>query len=110
MALQILLVIAVIVVALVMWYRHEVIIDTEATVRLQSEHEHFHLHVEMPPEITIQPGDTVHILTVPDLEAGRTDGGEISYQSQIRLHKASWLQRHLTKSSSLVEVTELLEV
>jgi hypothetical protein len=110
MTLQIILLLAVIVVGLVMWYRHEVIIDTEATVRLQSEHEHFHMHVELPPDITIQPGDTVHILSVPDLDTGRTEDGEMSYHSKVRLHKASWLQRQLTKNSSLVEVTELLEV
>ncbi|MGJ3238540.1 MAG: hypothetical protein ACFE0Q_07520 [Anaerolineae bacterium] len=98
------------VVAFVVWYRYEVIHEADATIHLQSEHEHFHFHVELPDHLTIQPGDTLHILSVPEheLDAGRTDG-EISYQSRIRLHKASWLQRHLTKTSSLIEVSELVD-
>lgn len=95
--------------ALWQWYHAEEVIDTEATVHLQSEHEHFHFHVDLPSHITIQPGDTLHILSIPDdLDDGRTEG-EITYQSDIRLHKASWLQRHLIRSSSLIEVTELIE-
>lgn len=94
---------------LVLWYRHTVTVEEEATIRLQSEHEHFHLHVDLPPHVNIRPGDTVEILTMPDLDAGRTNGGEITYQSRVRLHKASWLQSYLIKNSSLIEVNELVE-
>jgi len=104
-----LLFIAIVVVALVYWYRAEQVIDGEATVHLQSEHEHFHFHVDLPDTMTVQPGDTLHILSVPDdLDDGRTDG-ERTYTSAVRLHKASWLQRHLTKTSSLMEVVELVD-
>jgi hypothetical protein len=90
------------------WYGREVVSEGDATVHLQSEHEHFHLHVDMPPDMEIQPGDTLEILTMPDLPGGRTSG-EISYPSRVRLSKASWLKRTLVKQSSLVEVNELVE-
>lgn len=107
--LLILLVLGVLIVALVRWYQYEVIVDGEATVHLQSEHEHFHLHVDLPEHMTVEPGDTLHILNIPPLENGRTREGEMSYQSPVRLHKASWLSRYLTKSSSIVEVSELVD-
>jgi len=91
------------------WYQFEQIIETEGTVSLQSEHEAFHLHVDLPAHITIQPGDTVHILQVPDLDMGRTNGEEVVYKSPVRVHKASALQRYLIKNSSLVEVSELVD-
>jgi hypothetical protein len=95
--------------ALYQWYRYEVVIETEGTVRLQSEHEHFHLHLDLPNNLEVLPGDTVHILELPALEDGRTEGGEMSYTSPVHLHRASWLNRHLIKTSSIVEVTELIE-
>ena len=104
----ILLVAVLSIIGLLIWYRHETIIEANATILLQSEHEHFHFHVNMPPNMKIEPGDTLHILTVPELDTGRTEG-EISYESPIRLRKASWLQRHLIKSSSLIEVNEIVE-
>lgn len=94
---------------LVWWYQYEVVIDGEATVHLQSEHEHFHFHVDLPPNMDVQPGDTVHILNLPELEDGRTRNGELSYTSPVRLHKASWLNRHLIKSSSILEVSEIVD-
>jgi hypothetical protein len=96
-------------VLLVLWYRHVRVIDTEATIRLQSQHEFFYLHVDLPKHLQIQPGDTVHVINVPELETGRTDEGEISYHSPVRLYKASWLQRFLIRNSSLVEVSELVD-
>lgn len=93
---------------LIHWYRREEIIDGNATVRLQSEHEHFHLHVDLPPTMDVQPGDTLQILAMPELPEGRTDG-EMTYHSPVRLHKASWLQRYLIKNSSLIEVNEIVE-
>ena len=103
-----LIVLIIIAISMIAWYQREDVIETDATVHLQSEHEHFHFHVDLPPHLTIQPGDTVHILEVPDLGDGRTDGA-MSYQSRVRLHKASWLQRHVTKRVSLVEVNELVD-
>ncbi|MEO1286330.1 MAG: hypothetical protein AAFV93_01075 [Chloroflexota bacterium] len=91
------------------WYHYEVVLETTATVHLQSEHEHFHFIVDLPDHLKIQAGDTLHILQVPDLENGRTESGEMSYESPVRLTKASWLQRHLIRSSSMVEVAELLD-
>lgn len=92
---------------LLLWYRRESTAEGEAIVRLQSEHEHFHLHVDMPPGMEIEPGDTVEILSVPQSH-GQTEG-EISYPSRVRLTKASWLRRTLVMRSSLVEVNELVE-
>jgi hypothetical protein len=89
------------------WYERETLSETEATVRLQSEHEHFHLHVDLPPGMEIQPGDTVEIVHMPNLQ-GQTHG-EIVYTSPVKLYKASWLRRTLIKRSSLVEVNELVE-
>lgn len=94
-------------VALARWYRRETVCEGDATVHLQSEHEHFHLHVDMPPGMEIQPGDTVELLTVPQLN-GETHG-ELSYPSRVRLYKASWLRRTLVKRSSLAEINELVE-
>jgi hypothetical protein len=94
---------------LVRWYRHTEVVESEATVHLQSEHEHFHLHVDLPPDIQIQPGDTLEILSMPELDEGRTEGGEVIFNSPVRLQKASWLQRNLIKNSSLVEVSELVD-
>lgn len=105
----ILFVLVAVVAALVYWYRREEIIEGDATVHLMSEHEHFHLHVDLPPHMQVQPGDTLHILSIPKLDAGRTAGGEVTYESRVRLHKASWLQRYLVRSSSLIEVNELVE-
>lgn len=93
--------------ALGRWYGHEVVSEADATVHLQSEHEHFHLHVDLPPNMEIQPGDTLHILSLPPVD-GQTDG-EITYPSRVRLHKASWLKRNLIKRSSLIEVNEIVE-
>lgn len=93
---------------LIQWYRHEKIIEGNATVHFQSEHEHFHLHVDLPPTMEVQPGDTLHILSMPSLPEGRTNG-EVTYNSPIRLQKASWLQRYLIKNSSLIEVKEIVE-
>jgi hypothetical protein len=92
---------------LLLWYRRETTAEGEALVHLQSEHDHFHLHVDMPPGMEIEPGDTVEVLTVPQTH-GQTEG-EISYPSRVRLTKASWLRRTLVKRSSLVEVNELVE-
>jgi hypothetical protein len=89
------------------WYERETLSVTEGTVRLQSEHEHFHLHVELPPEYEIQPGDTIEIVDMPNLQ-GQTHG-EIVYTSPVKLYKASWLRRTLIKRSSLVEVNELVD-
>lgn len=99
---------AAVIYGLVRWYRYEEIIEGEGTVHLQSEHEHFHFHVDLPPHMDVQPGDTLQILSLPDLPDGRTDG-EISYRSPVRLRKASWLQRHLIRTSSLIEVNEIVE-
>ncbi len=90
------------------WYRREVVMEANAQVHLQSEHEHFHLHVDLPPGMQIQAGDTLEIVTMPETEAGRTHG-EMTYTSPIRLYKASWLKRVLTRRSSLVEINELVE-
>lgn len=108
-AILILIALVAVFYVLLRWYQHEVIVDTQGTVRLQSEHEHFHLHLDLPDEIVIQPGDTVHILEMPSLDDGRTDGGEVTYDSPVRLHKASSFARFLTKSSSIVEVNELVD-
>ncbi|MBS1964765.1 MAG: hypothetical protein JST60_02945 [Chloroflexi bacterium SZAS-1] len=89
------------------WYRREVMHEGDALVHLQSEHEHFHLHVDMPPELEIQPGDTLHVLNVPQ-SYGQTPG-ELTYPSRVRLYKASWLKRNLIKRSSLAEINELVE-
>ncbi|WP_322494032.1 hypothetical protein [Chloroflexus sp.] len=94
--------------ALHKWYNREVLLEGEGFVRLQSEHEHFHFHVDLPPGMEIQPGDTLEIMHLPPTEDGRTNG-EICYRSPIRLYKASWLRRFLTKKSSLVEINELVE-
>lgn len=93
--------------ALLAWYRRESVAEGEALVHLQSEHEHFHLHVDMPPGMEIEPGDTVELLNVPQ-GFGQTRG-EVSYPSRVRLTKASWLRRNLVMRSSLVEVNELVE-
>lgn len=94
--------------ALIAWYRREVLREGDATVCLQSEHEHFHLHVDMPPGMEIQPGDTVEIISLPRLDGSETHG-EITYPSKVRLYKASWLKRNVVKSSSLAEINELVE-
>lgn len=93
--------------ALVSWYRRETVREADATVHLQSEHEHFHLHVDLPPDMEPLPGDTVHILASPPVD--HETRGEISYPSRVRLFRASWLRRNLVKSSSLVEIGELVE-
>jgi hypothetical protein len=93
--------------ALWRWYERETLTETNGTVRLQSEHEHFHLHVDLPPGLEIEPGDTLEIISMPHLN-GQTHG-EIVYSSPIKLYKASWLRRTLIKKSSLVEVNELVE-
>lgn len=93
---------------LVRWYRTERVQEGEGLVHLQSEHEHFHLHVDLPPHLEIQPGDTVHILAKPPIVGSETSG-EVSYPSRVRLYKASWLKRSLVKRSSLLEINELVE-
>ena len=90
------------------WYEREIISEADGTVHLQSEHEHFHMHVDLPRGMEIQPGDTVEILSLPALPGGRTHG-EITYHSRVRLFKASWLRRNLVKSSSMLEINELVE-
>ncbi|HNP71127.1 MAG TPA: hypothetical protein PLO33_06800 [Kouleothrix sp.] len=94
-------------VALARWYNREVVREGDALVHLQSEHDHFHLHVDMPPELEIEPGDTLHLLSVPK-HHGQTEG-ELTYPSRVRLYKASWLKRYLVKRSSLAEINELVE-
>ncbi|MDZ4718116.1 MAG: hypothetical protein SH847_06555 [Roseiflexaceae bacterium] len=98
----------VIVALLIRWYERETIAEGEGTVWLQSEHEHFHMHVDLPDTMEIEPGDTLHVLTMPDVPHSETQG-EITYNSPVRLYKASWLRRNLVKSSSLIEVNELVE-
>lgn len=90
------------------WYQREVVAEGEGLVRLQSEHEHFHMHVDLPSTMEIQPGDTLHVLTMPEVPRGQTQG-EITFQSPVRLYKASWLRRNLVMRSSLIEVNELVE-
>jgi hypothetical protein len=90
------------------WYEREVVSEGEGTVRLQSEHEHFHMHVDLPPEMEIQPGDTVEVLQMPNVPNSQTDG-ELTFRSPVRLYKASWLRRNLVMRSSLIEVNELVE-
>lgn len=107
LALALLLIVWV-VAGLALWYRREVVSEGDGTVRLQSEHEHFHLHVELPAGMEIKPGDTVEVLDMPDVPNGQTRG-ELTFPSRIRLYRASWLRRNLVKSSSLLEVNELVE-
>lgn len=95
-------------VALVRWYQREVLTEGDGIVHLQSEHEHFHLHVDLPPGMEIQPGDTLEVVSMPEVPGAETRG-EISYPSRIRLWKASWLRRNLVKRSSIVEINELVE-
>ena len=90
------------------WYEHETMSEGRGTVRLQSEHEHFHMHVDLPAHMEIQPGDTLHVLEMPEVPESQTNG-EVIWQSPIRLHKASWLRRSLVMNSSLIEVNELVE-
>lgn len=101
-------VLGLVVYGLWRWYEREVLTEGDGMVRLQSEHEHFHFHVDLPAGMEIQPGDTLEIMTLPETDGGRTMG-EITYPSRIRLYKASWLRRTLTKQSSLIEVNELVE-
>lgn len=89
------------------WYERETLCEYEGLVSLQSEHEHFHLHVDLPPGVEIEPGDTVEIVHMPNLQ-GQTRG-EVVYTSPVKLYKASWLRRYLTMRSSLIEVNELVE-
>ena len=103
-----LILLAVAIYLLMQWYNREVVHEGEGTVRLQSEHEHFHLHVDMPRGLQIEPGDTVEILTMPEIPYSQTQG-EVTYSSRIRLYRASWLRRNLVKASSIVEVKELVE-
>ncbi|MCS6939353.1 MAG: hypothetical protein NZM94_08785 [Roseiflexus sp.] len=98
---------AIVTGGLWLWYRRERVLEGEGVVHLQSEHEHFHLHVDLPPGMEIEPGDTLEILTVPQTH-GQTNG-EITYPSRIRLTKASSLRRELVKRSSLAEINELVE-
>jgi hypothetical protein len=98
---------SIVLIVLLRWYRQETTTEGDGTVRLQSEHEHFHMHVDLPPGMQIQPGDTLEVLSLPKIE-GQTVG-EIVYPSRIRLSKASWLRRNLIKRSSLLEVGELVE-
>lgn len=90
------------------WYARETVSEGDGVVHLQSEHEHFHLHVDLPPAMEIQPGDTLEILSMPKLRGSQTDG-EVTYPSRVRLFKASWLKRNLTKRSSMLEINELVE-
>ncbi len=90
------------------WFEREVVTEGEGVVRLQSEHEHFHMHVDLPPTMEIQPGDTLHVLEMPQIGGGQTSG-EVTFRSPVRLHKASWLRRNLVMRSSLIEVNELVE-
>lgn len=106
-ALLVLLALGAAGAALAHWYRRETVREGDATVHLQSEHEHFHLHVDMPPGMEIQPGDTLELLSAPQL--GGETRGELSYPSRVRLYKASWLRRTLVKRSSLAEINELVE-
>lgn len=106
--LLLVILIAAAIYLLIQWYNREVVHEGEGTVRLQSEHEHFHLHVEMPHGLQIEPGDTVEILSMPDVPNSQTHG-EVTYASRIRLYRASWLRRNLVKASSIVEVKELVE-
>lgn len=92
---------------LVRWYGREVGVEADAVVHLQSEHEHFHFHVDLPAGMEIQPGDTLEILSLPNI--GWETHGEITYESPVRLLKASWLRRALVKRSSIVEINELVE-
>ncbi len=94
--------------ALRRWYGHEALLEGDGTVHLQSEHEHFHMHVDLPPSMEIEPGDTLEVLTMPAIPQSQTSG-EISYPSRVRLYKASWLRRWLVKRSSLIEINELVE-
>jgi hypothetical protein len=55
---------ALIAGAVWLWYRRETVLEGDGVVHLQSEHEHFHLHVDLPPGMEIEPGDTLEILTV----------------------------------------------
>lgn len=88
------------------WYRREAVHEADATVRFQSEHEHLHLHVDLPPNLEVQPGDTLEILQQP---ASDLTDGEITYGSRVRLRKASWLKRNLVMRSSMLEVKEIVE-
>lgn len=90
-----------------LWYRRETVHEGDGIVHLQSEHEHFHLHVDLPPGMEIEPGDTLEILSAPKAR-GQT-AGEITYPSRVRLTKASALRRELVQRSSLLEINELVE-
>lgn len=108
MILYYLLSLFLLIAALYWWYRQTTVLEGDATVHLQSEHEHFHMHVDLPRHMEIQPGDTLNILSMPKLEMGHTVG-EISFPSRVQLTKASWLNRFLVKNSSLMEVVELVD-
>lgn len=97
---------AVATLALSRWYGQEQVREGTAKVAWQSEHAHLHLHVDLPPGMAVQAGDTLEILQMP--AQTYTDGEEI-YTSGVRLHKASWLRRQVIERSSLIEVKEIVE-
>lgn len=97
---------AVAAAALSRWYTREEVREGTATVAWQSEHAHLHLHVDLPPDMTVQAGDTLEILQLP---AQTYTEGEETYTSGVRLHKASWLRRQVIERSSLMEVKEIVE-
>lgn len=81
--------------------------DTPCTITVEQSSLHFHAHVELPEEITIEPGDKVRVhgdpISIPF-------GSREVFTRTATVTRAGPLRRLLTRFAAYFDLAELYEV
>ena len=81
--------------------------ETPCTITVEQSAEHFHAHVELPDEITMEPGDKVRVhgdpISIPF-------GSREVFHRTATVTRAGPLKRVLTKCAAYFDLAELYEV
>lgn len=81
--------------------------ETHCLITVEQSSEHFHAHVELPEEITMEPGDKVRVhgnpISIPF-------GSKQVFERTATVTRAGPVVRALTKLAAYFDLAELYEV
>jgi hypothetical protein len=81
--------------------------EVPCTVTIEQTPEHFHAHVELPEEVTVEPGDEVRVngdpISIPF-------GSRAVFHRTATVTRAGALKRVAIKLAAYFDLTELYEV
>ena len=100
------LLLGLIAVAGILWYRTRRTFEVGCEVDLEATHDQFHAHVELDG-VDPEPGDEVLVRGTPS----EIPFGEVRrFRARAHVAQASWPRRAWTRLRSRLDITELYEV